>query len=181
MDFSDGAYRERLKKAFKEHKDFTSENLDFFYQAQILWDETMAETVDQFLRVHPNDQMVVLAGSGHLEYGSGIPKRAARRSEHEYTIILNHTDLKQGLADFFLFPGPIPGVTSPMLMVFLKEEAGKVGIAGFPHGSVSEKAGIKPGDIILKIDNIPIQTIDDIKIDLLERKKGDKVKLTVLR
>jgi aminopeptidase N len=184
MDFSDEAYKERLKKVFLEHRDvenFKTSNFDFFYQAQILWDETMAESVDQFLRTHPHDQMVVLAGSGHLAYGSGIPKRTARRNGYDYTTILNNADLEKGIADFVLFPGVIPGVTSPMLMVFLKEEAGKVEIAGFPQESASEKAGMKVGDTLLAIDHTPIRTIDDVKIDLLARKKGEKVRVQVLR
>jgi aminopeptidase N len=181
MDFSDNAYKERLRKIFGEHEDFKTKKFDFFYQAQILWDETMAESVDQFLRTRPNDQMLVLAGSGHLAYGSGIPKRTARRNGYDYAIILNDADLEKGIADFVLFPGAIPGVTSPMLMVFLKEEAGKVEIAGFPQGSVSEKAGMKVGDIILAIDHTRINTIDDVKIDLVGRKKGEKVKVKALR
>jgi aminopeptidase N len=184
MDFSDEAYKQRLRRVFLEHRDvenFKTSNFDFFYQAQILWDETMAQSVDQFLRTHPNDQMIVLAGSGHLAYGSGIPKRVGRRNGYDYAIILNDADLEKGIADFALFPGAIPGITSPMLMVFLKEEAGKVEIAAFPHGSVSEKAGMEVGDILLAIDHTPIHTVDDVKIDLLTRKKGEKVKVKVLR
>jgi len=184
MDFSDEAYKERLKKVFLEHRDFENfktSSFDFFYQAQILWDEAMAESVDQFLKTHPHDQMVVLAGSGHLAYGSGIPKRTARRNGYDYAIILNNAALEKGIADFVLFPGDIPGVTSPMLMVFLREEAGKVEIAGFPQESASEKAGMKVGDTLLAIDHTPIHTIDDVKIDLLARKKGEKVRVRILR
>lgn len=184
MDFSDEAYKERLRKVFLQHRDvenFKTSSFDFFYQAQILWDEAMAESVDQFLRTHPHDQMVVLAGSGHLAYGSGIPKRAARRNGYDYAIILNNADLEEGIADFVLFPGAISGVTSPRLMVFLREEAGIVEVTGFPQGSASEKAGMKTGDIILAIDHTPVRTIDDVKIDLLDRKKGEKVRVQVLR
>ncbi len=181
MDFSDSAYQERLKRVFSQHKDSKTESFDFFYQAQILWDETMAESVDQFLRTHPNDQVVVLAGSGHLEYGSGIPKRTARRNGYDYAIILNDADLKEGIADFLLFPAAVPEVAPPKLMVFLKEEAGKVEIAGFPPGSISEKAGMKVGDIILALDHTPMHTVDDVKIELLAWKKGEKVKVRVLR
>ena len=53
MDFSDGAYRERLKDVFHEHKDLRTSRFDFFYQAQILWDETMSESIDRFLRAQP--------------------------------------------------------------------------------------------------------------------------------
>ena len=80
LDFSDKAYEERLKKVFKEHEAAKEERFDFFYQAQVLWDETMAESVADFLKANPAYQMVVLAGSGHIAYGSGIPGRVAQSS-----------------------------------------------------------------------------------------------------
>ncbi len=181
MDFSDEAYRERLEKTFREHEDFGAEHFNFFYQAQVLWDETMSESIDEFLRVHPGDRMVVLAGSGHLAYGSGIPKRTAKRNGYDYAIILNDADLKKDIADFVLFPKTMPGVASPKLMVMLNEKGGKVEIAGFPPESTSEKAGMKVGDTILSIDQTPVHDIDDVKIDLLSRKKGETVKVRILR
>jgi len=181
MDFSDVAYEKRLKKIFQQHEDFGAGNFNFFYQAQILWDETMSESVDEFLKVHPTDQMVVLAGNGHLAYGSGIPKRTARRNGHDHVIILNDADLEKDIADYVLFPKTMPGVTSPKLMVLLKEQKGKVEIEGFPPGSNSEKAGMKLGDILLSIDLTPVGTIDDLKIDLFFKKKGEKAKVRILR
>jgi aminopeptidase N len=181
MDFSDEAYRERLEKAFREHEDFGAEHFNFFYQAQVLWDETMSESIDEFLKAHLDDLMVVVAGSGHLTYGSGIPKRTARRNGYDYAIILNDADLEKDIADYVLFPKTMPGVSSPKLMVLLKEKDGKVEIAGFPSGSNSEKAGMKAGDVILSIDQTPVHDIDDVKIDLLSRKKGKKVKVRILR
>jgi aminopeptidase N len=181
MDFSNESYRERLKKVFEEHKDYKTHRFDFFYQAQILWDETMAASISRFLRAHPDYQMVVLAGSGHLAYGSGIPERTRRRNGYGYAIILNDVGLEKGIADFVLFPGTLPGGASPKLMVFLKEEGGKVEIAGFPPNSVSERAGMKAGDRILAIGNLPIRTVDDVKIELLSLEKGEKVKVKVLR
>jgi len=181
MDFSDEAYKTRLKKVFQEHKDVGASDFNFFYQAQILWDETMAESIDEFLKANPSYQMVVLAGNGHLAYGSGIPKRTTRRNGYDYAIILNDTDLRKDIADYVLFQGTILGETSPKLMVLLTEKRGKVEVAGFHPGSNSEKAGMRLGDIILSIDHTPIHEIDDVKIDLLSRKRGEKVKVRVLR
>ena len=181
MDFSDETYRDRLEKTFREHEDFGAENFNFFYQAQVLWDETMSESIDEFFKAHPGDHMVALAGSGHLAYGSGIPKRTARRNGYDYAIILNDADLEKDIADDVLFPKTIPGVISPKLMVLLKEKDGKVEIAGFPSGSNSEKAGMKAGDTILSIGHTPIRDIDDVKIDLLFRNKGENAKVRILR
>ncbi len=181
MDFSDNLYKERLEKVFREHEDFGAENFNFFYQAQVLWDETMSESIDEFLKAHPTDHMIVLAGNGHLTYGSGIPRRTARRNGYDYVIILNDADLEKDIADYVLFPKTLPAVTSPKLMVLLKEKKGKVEIAGFPSGSNSEKAGMEAGDVILSIDGTPVREIDDVKIDLLFRKKEEKVKVRIQR
>ena len=80
MDFSDSGYRDRLETVFSQHKARSGKDFDFFYQAQVLWDETMAMSVDEFLRKNPDYRMVVIAGGGHVAYGSGIPKRAFRRN-----------------------------------------------------------------------------------------------------
>ena len=45
MDFSDEQYRERLKKVFMAHESFKERNFDFFNQAQILWDESMSQSI----------------------------------------------------------------------------------------------------------------------------------------
>ena len=73
------------------------------------------------------------------------------------------------------------GVTAPKLMVSLKEEHGTVIIEGFSENSVSEKAGLKAGDMILSIDSELIDRVEDMKIHLFYKKKGDTVKVKVLR
>ncbi|HME45031.1 MAG TPA: ChaN family lipoprotein [Syntrophorhabdales bacterium] len=181
LDLSDKAYEERLRKVFKEHEAWREERFDFFYQAQVVWDETMAESVSDFLKTHPAYQMVVLAGSGHLAYGSGIPGRVARTTRFQSTIILNGPDIEKDAADYVLSPQAVTYTPAPKLMVFLTEESGKVMIKSFPEGSISEKAGMKAGDVIRSIDDVPIRSIDDGKIELLFHKKGDTINVGVLR
>jgi uncharacterized iron-regulated protein len=48
-----------------------------FYAAQVLWDETMAESAAAWL-THPARRMMVIAGNGHC-HETAIPKRARRR------------------------------------------------------------------------------------------------------
>ncbi len=71
MDMSDKSYEKRLKEVYENHPHGTT--FENFYQSQILWDETMAHSAARFLEEHPDYQMVVLAGSEHIMYGSGIP------------------------------------------------------------------------------------------------------------
>lgn len=181
MDFSDNEYRDRLREVFLRHNSSGEKKFDFFYQSQILWDETMSMSVDEFLRKNPDYRMVVLAGGGHIQYGSGIPKRTFRRNSYDYAIILNDVDIERDIANYIIFPKPMDGMTSPKLMVSLREIDGVVSIEGFPENSVSEKARLKEGDIIISLDNIAIKSVDDARIHLFYKKKGDTVKVKVLR
>jgi membrane-associated protease RseP (regulator of RpoE activity) len=141
----------------------------------------MAESIDSFLKDYPGYQMVVLAGGGHLSFGSGIPKRSARRNGHDYAIILNDVEIEKDVAHYVLFPGTVPLESSPKLMVSLSEGKGQVTIQGFTPGSVSEKAGLQKGDILLSLDGIPVETVEDARLELLFKKKGDPVKVKILR
>jgi len=181
MDFSDEQYRERLKKVFSEHTSLKDSNFDFFFESQILWDETMSQSADRYLSAHSDSRMVILAGSGHLMFGSGIPKRTFRRNGLSYAVILSDADLDKEVADYVVFPRHIEGAKPVRMMVLLNEEKEKVTITGFPENSISKKAGLEEKDVILFIDNVSITSIDDIKIYLLEKKKGDTIRVKVLR
>ena len=181
MDFSDDEYRNRLKKIFSRHRNAGEKNFDFFYQAQILWDETMALSVDEFLKKNPDFRMVVFAGSGHLAYGSGIPKRAFRRNGFPYLIVLNDGDAERDIANYLVLPQALEGTPAPKLMVALKVERNRVTVTDLPKDSVSKKAGIKVGDTILSLDGTKVENVEDIKLELFFKKKDDIVKLKVLR
>jgi uncharacterized iron-regulated protein len=181
IDLSDKNYKQKLRSFFERHSNPQDRNFDFFYQAQVLWDETMAYNLDEFMRQNPGYQVVVIAGAGHMAYGAGIPKRAYRLNGKEYSIILNDEDIEHNIADFVLYPPPSLPPESPKLMVMLKEEDGNVKISAFVPESISQKAGLKKDDIILSLDETTMAGIDDIKIFLLYKKKGDKVTVKVSR
>jgi aminopeptidase N len=181
LDFSDSDYRDELKEVFEQHKSSGERDFDFFYESQVLWDETMAMSIDEYLRKNPDQRMIVIAGGGHVSYGSGIPKRAFRRNGFAYTIILNDGELVKDIAHYLVFPQPLDGVTAPKIMAFLSEKDGKISIAGFPKDSVSEKAGIKIGDTIVSLDGIHISSIEDIKLFLFYKKKEEPLKVKVQR
>ncbi len=181
MDLTDSVYRDRLRQFFEGHQEKGERNFDFFYEAQVLWDESMAHNLDRFVREHPDYQVVVLAGVGHLAFGSGIPRRAHRLNEKGYSLILNTDDVESSIADFVLFPEPVPYDKSPVLGVMLKEIDKKVVISGFAPNSVAEKAGLKEDDLILFLDGSPVESVEDMKIILLDKKRGEEVVAKVLR
>lgn len=101
-------YRQLLLRNFQQHQQSKSANFELFFLAQVLWDETMAERIAQFLQANPNYQVVVLAGQGHIVYGYGIPSRVARRMKDKQllqrSVLLSPSEAtaidKKPIADF---------------------------------------------------------------------------------
>jgi len=101
-------YRDRLRQIFDGFHAGKGNNrgFDSFFQAQVLWDETMADAIAQFLKKNPDQQMLILVGQAHVIYGDGIPSRVARRIPKikQSTILLNPPSefLKEtNIADYF--------------------------------------------------------------------------------
>src|SRR4029078_11968817 len=83
---ADEGYRSRLHRAFEMHKDPNPNAFEHFVEAQLLWDEGMAESAAAYISANPERAMVILVGSGHVAFGSGIPKRLERRIHASYTV-----------------------------------------------------------------------------------------------
>lgn len=181
FDLSDSEYYERLREIFEEHAHSKERDFDLFYQAQVLWDESMAHNLDEFISKNPGYKVVVLAGAGHMMFGSGIPRRAFRLNKRDYAVILNTGDIEKNVADFVLFPAPVSMQESPKLGVVLNEEDKKVSISRFAPDSIAEKAGMKENDIVLSLDDTVVESIDDMKIFLFFKTKGDEITVKLLR
>lgn len=181
FDLSDNEYRERLRDFFGQHARSEERNFDFFYQAQVLWDEAMAHNLDAFMSRNPEYKVVVVAGAGHMAFGSGIPNRLFRLNKRDYAVILNAGDIEKDVADYVLFPSPASLPESPKIGVILEEKDKKMMIRQFTSDSIAEKAGMEVGDIILSLDGTPVESMDDMRISLLTMKKGDEVTVKVLR
>jgi len=92
IDTSNVAYQDFVRAAFEGHGSHGNFNFENFFAAQVVWDETMAEAIATFKQSSPDTLVVVLAGSGHVMYGYGIPDRVARRigdSLQQVTVLLN--------------------------------------------------------------------------------------------
>ena len=181
IDLSDQKYKKWLEKVFEQHNG--SGKLDNFYQAQVLWDESMAESANNFINNNPNRTIVILAGGGHIAYESGIPSRLYRRNKMPYATVVNATgeELGKGVADFIIFPKEVPAPASPKLMISVSEIDGHVKIIDFLPESVSKKAGLKKNDIILSLDRKKIESLNDLKIGLLYKNINDSVDVEIQR
>jgi uncharacterized iron-regulated protein len=81
IDLSNASYRKRILETYESFHQGkgNSDGFERFFQAQVLWDETMAAAIAQYWLQQPDRQIVVLVGQGHILFGDGIPSRVARR------------------------------------------------------------------------------------------------------
>jgi hypothetical protein len=199
MDLTDQSHRAYIKSIYKGHQGGSAKGFKKFYEAQSLWDEGMAETLSEFLRSPEGEHKTILvfAGSGHLIYGFGIPKRFYRRTPIPYQTILLKA-AKEKIDEDFMFTGatsPLanflwitqpnpPEKKQPRIGVILKqqkEDQKGLWIEKVIPDSPAEKAGLLPGDQLLSIEGKAIKQVKDIHHALAEKGWGNTVTLTILR
>ncbi len=73
-------------------------NLSNFYKAQLVWEQTMASRLLEFLSTHPATKVVVLLGRGHVDGGFGVPAYVRQKS---------------GVEQLVLYPGRPPAERQP--------------------------------------------------------------------
>jgi uncharacterized iron-regulated protein len=185
IDSSDSDYRARLDAIFKQHPAEQQRNFEHFLEVQLLWDEGMAERAARHLTEHPDSTLVVIAGSGHIEYGQGIPKRLARRLSVPMATLLNghgHTP-DPGAADFFLYPEAVELPPTGKLGVMLGQPAtdGSMPIEGFAEDSGAKTAGLQIGDRLIQVGGQPIASYADIRLVLLDAAPGSRIDVEAVR
>ncbi len=183
IDLSNAAYRKRLKKIYSHHATTSSKKFERFLEAQITWDESMADRAASYLRLHPSHRIVVLAGGGHIINRHGIPSRLERRIRSKTAVVLNssnespHPD--QG--DYLLFSPDATLAKAGKMGIFMKDGKKGVMVSKVAKDSASDKAGLKKTDIITAINTHPINSIQDVKIIMMDKKPKEKVTLHILR
>jgi predicted metalloprotease with PDZ domain len=182
MDFSNQQYRDDLKQVFSLHgnqQDIVEFN--YFLQAQTLWDESMAESAQQFLKAHPAYTLVILAGNGHVRYKYGIPERLYRRNHEPFTVIVQDEEILDGVADYVLLTTKLKGKASPKLGVSVEEKDQNLVVRGVSDKSPAMKAGLLKGDIIKQFAGQPIESLADLKLALFYSQRGSTVSVRVER
>ena len=107
-------YRKYLKKEFKGHHHGGIELPERFIQAQLVWDTTMAEavirTVEAYRAKHGSADgfhMVALAGKGHVDKFSALPKRVEENLKLPCSVVIpmypdESKDYEPDEADYFV-------------------------------------------------------------------------------
>jgi len=184
IDRSDAAYEARLRDVFDQHPHREEQSFEKFLDVQLLWDEGMAERAARYIKTHPEYHLVVLAGGGHLAYGSGIPRRLERRQPVDTAIVLNSWDggdLHPDLADFLLLPEQQVLPAAGKMGLTINDENGKLEILSCKHGSPCAAHGIKRGDVIAAINAEPVASVADLRLIMWDKKPGDNLSVRIQR
>ena len=172
------------------------------YQMLLLWEETMAETVANFLKDEANGdrKLIVLAGGFHVQYGYGIPKRAFRRVPHAYSIILpTVTEIPKELKNREMkmktsvsipllasdFSWKVSYIVPPpnriKLGVFLKELDNGLKVLEVEKGSNAERMNLQKDDVLLELDGNEVASVEGLAALLQTHNFGDTVRLRIKR
>lgn len=183
IDYSDSDYSERLRGIFMQHAEKADRSFERFLQVQLLWDEGMAERAASFLRDNPDKRLLVLAGSGHLMYGSGIPRRVERRVPIPSAIILPGGELRieREIADYVIFPQKVSLPSAALMGIYMEPADKGVRVSRVADEGAANKAGVQKDDIILSFDGLSVTAPADLRIGLLDKRPGDQVRMEILR
>jgi len=198
LDLKDKHHRQYIRSIYKSHKGGTAKGFEYFYQAQCLWDEAMAEAISEFLKSPDGvgKTVLVFSGNGHVVFDFGIPKRLYRRSSLPYqTIVLK--EWRKGMDEDFFFSqthGPLadflwitrpspPEKQRPRIGIVLKEKEDPKGIwieRVIPE-SPAEKAGLLPEDQFVSIEGKEVKSLRDIHDAVAHKGWGKDVAIIILR
>ncbi|HKI00642.1 MAG TPA: ChaN family lipoprotein [Thermoanaerobaculia bacterium] len=175
------------------HSGMTGEQWDSMIGAQATWDATMAHNAVKALREHggPETVMVVLAGSGHVAYGVGIERQAARGFDGRIATVVpvnvrgeDGAEVKAVQATYADFVWGVPAEAPPLYPVLglsttPAEKALKV--LFISEKTPAEKAGFKAGDVLLTMDGTPVPDKETLNRLVAARSWGDESSFTVKR
>ncbi|MDR3569285.1 MAG: ChaN family lipoprotein [Syntrophobacteraceae bacterium] len=167
----DPSDRKRVKKAFLEHGRFEIKDFETFYEAQLAWEETMAQTLARRLG-HTRCEIVVVLGKGHIGNRYGVPYLTRlRRPEATYrTVVPVSKDypfhaITPGLADYVVITGRSKPSAPPRLGVMIDPRAPGRGVrlAGVIPGTPADAGHLRKGDVILSVNGKPVKNAKELR------------------
>ncbi|HEY8946465.1 MAG TPA: ChaN family lipoprotein, partial [Polyangiaceae bacterium] len=88
LDLQDREHREDFERRMQGHPGLSPENLERYYQAQVIWDEAMAERSAEWIGRHaPVRRLMIVAGQAHCQRPA-IPARMERRGVRRVSTVL---------------------------------------------------------------------------------------------
>ncbi|MBF0508691.1 MAG: ChaN family lipoprotein [Deltaproteobacteria bacterium] len=171
--------KEFLTKWFGHHQISSVKHTDRFVEAHLAWEETMAETIAQYVTSPAGRDriLVVLSGAGHVVYKFGIPDKVTSRGPvRQFVVIPAAIDYIEGrsrnVADFVWLTEP--DVTKarsdrPRMGIYLaKNKAGAWTVESVKPDTPAARAGFLPGDVLQSVNGRPIIQVKDIHQAVIE-------------
>ncbi len=179
FNLSDLDHRLYVERQYEQHVKGGIRNVETFYEAQLAWEETMAETLAGILSQGGSDaRIVALIGRGHVNYRFGVPQRTARRVDHSYKIVLPMPiDSPESLANARMADyvwvtrspeQPRRGRLGVMVRALGNGKGVEV-LAVAPE-SPAEQGGLQAGDVIVTVNGVEIQEIEDLHETIAEKR-----------
>lgn len=158
-----------LKSQFESHaglvadKKFDAKAFERFCRIQSLWDTQMAGRAVA-VRKETTRPVAVLAGVGHVENGWGVASRL-KALEPKAKILLvapwrGEGAPEKNAADLFYH---CPESLRSRLGMVLYQQGGKVVVTAVDQGSTADKAGVRPGDVLAKVGDRPVASIEEFR------------------
>ena len=198
LNEQDPYHRAFAMAAFGGHRG-TNKALEKPYRMLLLWEETMAHTVSQFLMnpKYKETKLVVLSGGFHVQYGFGIPKRAFRRVPHSYSIIQpTVTDVPEELKDREM---EVEKVSIPLyaadyawkvaykvpdnvrLGVRLAKKKEGIMVIEVMENTNAKRAGMLEGDVLIRMDGQKLSSVEEVLEQIQNKNFTDLSIFNVLR
>jgi len=195
--------RAALRGVFKGHSGHggTDDAFESFSRVQLLWEETMAQKVVDYLKSPRGEgkRMVTVTGGWHVRYGFGLPKKVVRRLPMAYAILLpveiSTPEQREGRmmetevpeipllpADFVWFV-PFESLEEKRVRmgIRMEEKEGRLLVEAVVPGSPAERAGMEKGDELVAFDGKPLRESLDVFYLVGEKREGDKASVDVRR
>lgn len=199
IDTSSADHRTLFKSFFGTddplHSGMTEEQWDSMISAQATWDATMAHNAVKALKEHggPETVMAVLAGSGHVAYGLGIQRQAARWLEGRIATVVpvnvrdeDGDEVAAVQASYADFVWGLPAQTDPLypsLGISTNRVEGEkaLKVIFVSEKTPAEKAGVQVGDVIVSLDGTPVPDKETLNRLVAAKRWGDEAVLVVKR
>jgi uncharacterized iron-regulated protein len=166
------------------------------FEAQCTWDATMAQNAVAALKKSASDEksiLVVLAGSGHVQYGLGIERQAARLFSGRIATLIpvairdeKNKPVRAVRASYANFVWGVVRETDPLfaelgLSTRPAEGTKRISVINIEKKSVAERAGLAVGDLIVSMDGTAVEDRETLNRLVAEKKWGDSARLTLRR
>lgn len=183
----DAAYMKELREVYDHHPGPKSDaGFARFAEAQTVWDRAMAEVMAQYLKAHPDHQVVGILGAGHVRQGHGVAHQLSalgvEGTANLFTWDRDCAELKPGLADAVFIKAPERrDQPPPRLGIALSPHDQGVRIVEVMADSVAERAGLKADDILINAAGREIMGLEEVRTLVRRQAPGTWLPLKVRR